>query len=79
MTPLAKLIFDALVFSEWAAGEGIVPVNGNKPYPEDFLTRYFEDEPEWTQDVDFETLAQRVAERIEYLEDRAWRYEEANK
>ena len=56
--PLQELIYQALRFAYWAAGEGIRPVDYEKvPGPEDFLFDY----SKATGDEDWETLAERLA------------------
>lgn len=54
--PRAQLIFDALRFAEWAAGEGLSPVDPGVKGPEDFLMDY----STATGDEDWETLAERI-------------------
>lgn len=52
----AKLIHAAIRFSDWAAGEGLCPVDDNVSGPEDFFWEYSQE----TGDEDLETLADRV-------------------
>jgi hypothetical protein len=50
MTKLEKLIYEAIRFASWAAGEGLGPVDGEPAMaPEDFLFEYCRDmaEPDW--------------------------------
>lgn len=56
--PEQELVYQALRFAYWAAGEGIRPVDYEKvPGPEDFLFDY----SKATGDEDWETLAERLA------------------
>jgi hypothetical protein len=58
MTPVQKLIYDAVIFSNWAAGQGISPVDGeDASAPDEFLMRY----SDATGDEDWDTLAFRLS------------------
>lgn len=55
----AKLLYDALRFAVWAAGEGIEPVKGeDAEAPEDFLMAYSEK----LGDDEWETLPARMGQ-----------------
>lgn len=67
MTPLQKLIFDALTFAEIAAGEGVYfSKTHNRPEidPAEFLYAY----SKTTGDEDWETFALRISTRVASLE-----------
>ena len=58
----AKMIYEALRFASWAAGEGLAPIDGEDAQaPEDFLYVYSCK----TGDEDWDTLPQRMAEKYE--------------
>ena len=58
MTPLQKLIYEAIRFAHWAAGEGLCPADGEDAAdPADFLFEY----SQVTDDEDWDTLAYRAA------------------
>jgi hypothetical protein len=67
MTPLQKLIFDALTFAEIAAGEGIYFTKTHKRPgidPADFLLAY----SMTTGDEDWENFALRLSMRVAEME-----------
>ena len=65
MSDLSELIRRAIKFSNWAAGEGICPqLTSEEENPDEFLSAYFSA----TDDFDCETLADRVAAKIEAME-----------
>lgn len=75
MTPLQKLIFDALTFAEIAAGEGIYfTKTHNRPEidPADFLMAY----SKTTGDEDWETFTLRISTRVAELEEKINMYED---
>lgn len=79
MTPLAKLIFDALTFADLAAGEGVGlldPKTGKTLFAEDFIMDYLRQYDAKEVDEVYLTLAQRVAERISELEETEWMYKD---
>jgi hypothetical protein len=58
MNPVEKLIYEAVKFANWAAGQGISPVDGeDASAPDEFLMRYSDE----TGDVDWDTLAFRLS------------------
>ena len=57
-TPVEKLIYEAVKFAYWAAGQGICPVDEEgASAPDEFLMRYSDE----TGDEDWETLAFRLS------------------
>lgn len=61
MTPREKLVYEALRFSVWAAGEGIGPVRGEPAEsPEDFLYDY----SVATGDQDWEMLPSAITKSL---------------
>lgn len=75
MTPLAKLVYDAIRFSYLGAGSGLGLTDeetGEVFWPEEFLMDY----SDLTNDEDWETLAKRVADRIGELEETEWMYKD---
>lgn len=71
MTPLAKLIFDALTFADLAVGEGIGllnPKTGKTLFAEDFIMDYLRQYDAKEVDEVYLTLAQRVADRVAMME-----------
>lgn len=57
-TARETLVYEALRFANWAAGEGICPVEGEpSTAPEDFLMAY----TNATDDVDWESLPYRIS------------------
>lgn len=78
MTPLAKLVYDAIRFSYLGAGEGLGLTDEEDTktiWPEEFLMDF----SNATNDDDWETLAQRVADRIAELEEYEWMYKDLSK
>lgn len=67
MTPLQKLIFDALTLSYRVACEGIT-FTKRADFPEISAENILMAYSKTTGDEDWQTLAQRVAERIAELE-----------
>jgi len=60
-TSLQTLIYEAIRFSDWAAGEGIHPVDTNKATdPSDFLMEY----SRASGDEEWDTYAFRIAIRV---------------
>lgn len=56
--PKTRLIYEALRFAGWAAGEGLMPADSEPAEaPEDFLFRYSCE----TGDEDWETIPERLA------------------
>lgn len=73
MTPLAKLVYEALRFSYIAMEEGLAfERDGDRSDPESFFMNY----SYATDDINWETLAQRVADRVGELEETEWMYKD---
>lgn len=61
MTPVQKLIYEAVKFSNWAAGEGLCPAEGEDARaPDEFLLEY----ADATGDEDWEAFAYKLAMEV---------------
>lgn len=65
MTPLTKLVYDAIRFSFVALEDGIsYEREGERLDPENFFMDY----SDATEDIEWETFAQRIAAEVERLQ-----------
>lgn len=67
ISPLAKLVYDAIRFAYLGAGEGLGLTDeetGETLWPEDFLMAF----TDATDDEEWETFAQRIAAEVERLQ-----------
>ena len=61
LTPAQRVVFEAIKFANWAAGQGVTPIDGEDASPpEEFLMAY----SETTGDEDWESLPIRIAQTI---------------
>lgn len=68
MTPLVKLIYDSIRFSDWAAGEGICPTDPDIREPADFLMDFLLQYDSGEVEDVHHHLAQRIAAEVERLQ-----------